>query len=267
MEGADRKIEALIAAGKNFNYENFGILEPEKRWAYGVSPEWTAWTTRVEGAIKALFGERSAPLSVLKQARAVVLRGNGPEKFDEAKSTYMAALIAAREVLTEDIFGEIQKLGAVAPKNYSNKVFVVHGHDEKSKSELEIILKEMGLDAVALHRQADSGQTIIEKFEKHSDVGFAFIIMTPDEIAYLASQDSASESERVKEARSRPNVIFEFGYFVGKLGRGRTCCLYKAPVIIPSDLSGFLYKRFENSIEEVAYAIGKELKAAGYQLA
>ncbi|MCJ7602469.1 MAG: nucleotide-binding protein [Desulfobulbaceae bacterium] len=56
----------------------------------------------------------------------------------------------------------------------SNKVFIVHGHDEKAKNELEIFLTEIGLVPVVLHRQVDEGQTIIEKFEKHSNVGYAF---------------------------------------------------------------------------------------------
>src|SRR5690606_32465068 len=101
----------------------------------------------------------------------------------------------------------------------SNRVFVVHGHDDARKNELEGLLREMGLEPIVLHRQPDEGQTIIEKFEKHSDVGFAFILLTPDEFSFLASQRNLPDSERVLEARARPNVIFEFGYFVGRLGR------------------------------------------------
>ena len=55
----------------------------------------------------------------------------------------------------------------------SSKVFVVHGHDYISKSDLEMFLIKIGLEPIVLHRQADEGQTIIEKFEKHSDVGYA----------------------------------------------------------------------------------------------
>lgn len=149
----------------------------------------------------------------------------------------------------------------------SNKVFVVHGHDDIAKTNLEVFLHEIGLEPVVLHRQADEGLTIIEKFEKHSDVGYAFILLTPDEIAYLKSEEPKDEKDRAKEFRARPNVIFEFGYFVGKLGRSRVCCLYTGDVSLPSDLSGMIYKKFTNSIEEVAYSVIKDLKASGYAIA
>ncbi|WP_226507242.1 nucleotide-binding protein [Pseudomonas sp. MWU16-30317] len=146
----------------------------------------------------------------------------------------------------------------------SNKVFIVHGKDEISKTNLEVFLHEIGLEPVVLHRQADEGMTIIEKFEKHSDVGYAFILLTPDEIAYLVSEDTFPDDNRKKEYRARPNVIFEFGYFVGKLGRSRVCCLHTGHTALPSDVNGMVYKRFEKSIEEISYSIIKDLKASGY---
>ena len=149
----------------------------------------------------------------------------------------------------------------------TNKVFIVHGHDEVSKNSLEVFLHEIGLEPVVLHRQADEGLTVIEKFEKHSDVSYAFILLTPDEIAYLKSEEHKTDSERRKEYRARPNVIFEFGFFVGKLGRSRVCCLYTGEVTLPSDVSGMIYKKYNSSIEEVAYSIIKDLKASGYAIA
>lgn len=149
----------------------------------------------------------------------------------------------------------------------SKKVFVVHGHDEVAKTNLEVFLHEIGLEPIVLHRQADEGLTIIEKFEKHSEVGYAFILLTPDEIAYLKSDELKTDDQRRKEARARQNVIFEFGYFVGKLGRSRVCCLYTGDVSLPSDVSGMIYKKFGSSIDEVAYSIIKDLKASGYPIA
>ena len=89
-----------------------------------------------------------------------------------------------------------------------------------------------------LHQHPDEGQTIIEKFEKHSDVSYAFILLTPDDVAYLRSEDEKPDGERKKEYRARPNVLFEFGYFVGKLGRNRVCGLYKHGVALSTDVSG-----------------------------
>lgn len=154
-----------------------------------------------------------------------------------------------------------------APQSRSKKVFVVHGRDEVAKTSLEVFLIEIGLEPIVLHRQADEGLTIIEKFEKHSDVGYAFVLLTPDEVAYLSSEESIPDDARHKEYRARPNVIFEFGYFIGKLGRSRVCCLYTGNVSLPSDVSGMIYKRYEKSIEEVAYSVIKDLKASGYAIA
>lgn len=155
---------------------------------------------------------------------------------------------------------------AMPAQDRSKRVFVVHGRDEVAKTSLEVFLHEIGLEPIVLHRQADEGMTIIEKFEKHSDVGYAFILLTPDEIAYLTAEEDKPDTERSKESRARPNVIFEFGYFVGKLGRSRVCCLYTGDVSLPSDVSGMIYKRYEQSIEEVAYSVIKDLKASGYTI-
>jgi predicted nucleotide-binding protein len=148
----------------------------------------------------------------------------------------------------------------------TKKVFVVHGRDEIAKTTLELFIREMGLEPIVLHRQADEGLTLIEKFEKHSDVGYAFILLTPDEVAYLATEDELADSERKKERRARPNVIFEFGFFVGKLGRAKVCCLYTGEVTLPSDLNGLVYKRYMTNVEEVGISIQRDLKAAGYTL-
>jgi predicted nucleotide-binding protein len=149
----------------------------------------------------------------------------------------------------------------------NKKVFVVHGRDELSKTSLEVFLHEIGLEPIVLHRQADEGLTVIEKFEKHADVGYAFILLTPDEVAFLAGEENLPDSERKKEKRARPNVIFEFGYFVGRLGRSRVCCIYTGEVTLPSDVHGMIYKRYERSIDEVAYSIIKDVKASGYDVA
>ena len=91
-------------------------------------------------------------------------------------------------------------------------------------------------------------------------------MLTPDEISYTVAQINIPETDKVIEYRARPNVIFEFGYFVGKLGRNRVCCLHKGDVVLPSDLNGLVYKKVDGSVDPQAYAIIRELKAAGYKI-
>ncbi len=263
MEGVADKIQTLLETGNNFTYNNFSIKSPHG-YPSAFIPAYVSWKSRVSGAIRSLFGADSAQMEMLRLGDSVRVLGNGSDKFESAHGYYLGALDAAAHALGDDTFGElIQKDNAIAPMANSKKVFVVHGRDEQTKQDLEILLGEMGLEPVVLHRQPDGGKTIIEKFEQYSDVGYAFILMTPDETASLVG-GSEKENNNQNQLRARPNVIFEFGYFVGKLGRHRTCCLIKGELEIPSDLHGLVYKRFNVKIEEVGYAIGKELKAAGY---
>jgi predicted nucleotide-binding protein len=148
----------------------------------------------------------------------------------------------------------------------TRKVFIVHGRDDAAKANLEAFVREIGLEPIVLHRQADGGLTVIEKFEKHSDVGYAFILLTPDELAYLASESSKPEANRTIERRARPNVIFEWGFFVGKLGRPSVCCISTGNVDLPSDMNGLVTKRYQSSVEEVGYSVLKDLRAAGYNV-
>lgn len=145
----------------------------------------------------------------------------------------------------------------------SKNVFIVHGWDEKPKLELARMLAKLGLNPIILSEQADKGKTIIEKLEQNSlDIGYAFVLLTPDDMAIPSSQNLSS----AHSSRARQNVILELGYFIGKLGRDRVCCLYNDDVELPSDIHGVVYKRFDKSVEECFRSIAEELKAAGYKV-
>ena len=121
------------------------------------------------------------------------------------------------------------------PLGVSKTVFVVHGRDARTKSLVSSFLKSIDLIPVILHEQSNKGRTIIEKFEQHADVEFAVVLLTPDDLGGPQSGDG------VLEPRARQNVIFELGYFIGRLGRDRVCAITKGSVEIPSDYSGVLY--------------------------
>lgn len=266
MESQIALLKQLAEVGQRFTFTDFSFGY-DNLYGGEDTPEWTAWLTRVTNLIEQYFSRTSSVFKVLQHALGIATRGNGPNYFNLKKELLLKAINMAVGVMQNDAYGELstQPSSSKVP-SLSTRIFVVHGHDHALKSELETLLHQFGLEPVVLHRQADEGRTIIEKFEEHADVGFAFVLMTPDDVAYSADQESVPDSSRKKERRSRPNVVFEHGYFVGRLGRGRVCCLFKGNVALPSDISGLLCKNVDAGLESQAFAIIKELKAAGYNL-
>lgn len=197
-------------------------------------------------------------------------------KFEISKKNYYNRLedqINVLESIEERLLidAEPNPIQTPTPKsintNISNKVFVVHGHDELAKLSLENYIHSLGLEPIVLHRQHDGGRTVIEKFEQHAnDVCYAFILLTPDEVSYLISEDAKDDKDRNKELRARPNVIFELGFFVGALTREKVCCIHTGNVTLPSDLTGLVYKGYKNSIEEIKHELRQELIHAGLKL-
>lgn len=138
----------------------------------------------------------------------------------------------------------------------SENVFVVHGHDEAAKQTIARFVEHLGLTPIILHEKPDAGRTIIEKVEAYSNVGFAVILLTPDDMGY------AKDTPEKVMGRARQNVILELGYFLGKLGRERVCVLYREVVELPSDFLGVLYVPL-GSDEGWKLRLAREMKAAG----
>lgn len=156
---------------------------------------------------------------------------------------------------TTDTYVEIKQA-------YSNRVFIVHGHDEAMKLAVERVLDKLGLEPIILHEQTNSGMTIIEKFEANSDVGYAIILFSPDDMAYHNSKDVDTA-----KPRARQNVIFEHGFFIGKLGRERTFALNSdTDLELPSDISGVIYNPYDGADGSWRMKLVKELKSLGYDI-
>lgn len=136
-----------------------------------------------------------------------------------------------------------------------SKVFIVHGRDDSAKVDAARFIERLGFEAIILHEQASSGQTIIEKIETHTNVGFAIILYTPCDIGGLTSE--------AQRPRARQNVVFEHGYLIGKLGRHSVSALVKGDVEIPNDISGIVYVPLDQH-GAWRVALAKELRTAGY---
>ena len=60
-------------------------------------------------------------------------------------------------------------------------------------------------------------------------------------------------------------MIFELGYFIGKLGRERVLALYEDGVELPSDYSGVVFESLDSK-NNWKLALAKELKEVGFEI-
>jgi len=255
----------------------------ELRQSSGDSMDFKNWKQITSLYIDKIFGDNSKNLKAFEGIRYFPTAWTSsmnesywyPRCFnsglDEAEILLNSAIRELAFFGEEDEKRE-QQLKEIAKPSSNKKVFIVHGHDEKLKVQVAQFLEQLGLQPVILHQQANQGLTIIEKFEKHSDVSFAVVLLTPDDAGgkLKAKEMMASflrlgpemETETMK-ARARQNVIFEFGFFLGKLGRAKVCGLYCEGVELPSDYDGVLYTKVDatNSWQQ---ELLKELRATGF---
>jgi predicted nucleotide-binding protein len=98
---------------------------------------------------------------------------------------------------------------------------------------------------------------VIEKVEAHSSVGFAIVLLTPDD-------EGALQGEAL-QPRARQNVLLELGFFIGKLDRSRVCTLKVGNLEIPSDWRGVVDEAFDAS-GGWKQTVARELQAAGYDV-
>lgn len=144
----------------------------------------------------------------------------------------------------------------------NNKVFIVHGHNESMKQSVARIVEKLELDPIILHEQSNLGNTVIEKFMTHSNVGFAIVLLSADDFGY-----SKNEGKENIKKRARQNVILELGFFIGKLGRNRVVALVEdnTNFELPSDINGVIYIPFDNG-GKWKFDLLKELVDNGYNL-
>jgi len=141
---------------------------------------------------------------------------------------------------------------------YSRSVFIVHGHDGEAREAVARFLENIDFEPIILQEKANQGLTVIEKIEAHAEVGFAVVLLTPDDLG-MAKLDAELEP------RARQNVLIELGYFIAKLGRARVCAFAKGDVKVPSDFAGVIWTPFD-STGGWKIALAKELAAANYKL-
>ena len=175
------------------------------------------------------------------------------------------ALLASMLDEIEDYWPDDQpaatsRLESDAPEpEISRRIFVVHGRDEGTLQMVVRALEKLELVPIVLKDQSNEGRTVMEKFEDYSDVGFAVALCTPDDVGALST-----EADNLRP-RPRQNVVLEWGFFVGRLGRNRVCALTKNGVELPSDYAGVLYIDLDDT-GAWQFSLCREFSAAGIEV-
>jgi len=156
-----------------------------------------------------------------------------------------------------DNFPHLLKLFLI-PEEEQPNIFIVHGRDEETLSELKSFIKEsLNLDEpIVLSDQPSKGKTIIEKFEHYArNIDIVFVLMTPDDYGHLLNSPNNGK------LRPRLNVVLEFGIFLGSLSRrsGKIILLKKGNIELPSDISGVVYIDIGSGIKAAETQIKKEI--------
>ena len=226
----------------------------------------TKYETQFEGISKVSW--HRATLTEVSFGDGVVHSNQDRVNYTKAQNQKLAdnAVRCASEMISTIISMESQNTPAVSDSignviNLSVDIFVVHGHDEEMKQAVARTLERLGLNPIILHEQPNGGKTIIEKFEKHGDVGFAVVLLSPDDMGY-----KKADGAKAAMPRARQNVILELGYFVGRLGRGKVMALKRGNDLeVPGDFDGVVYTPFDEH-EGWQKKLVKELKAADYNI-
>ena len=250
---------------------------PDLKKSKRESHEFQKWHRNTRIAIENIFGTKSDHVKEFTKivyypviSGPILITDSTPDdktRNHELHEYYVNSLGRAATLLESmiDEVGEYWKDEAQEPTPYinsangrtnTNEIFVIHGRDNEAMQTVARFLEHLDLKPIILHEQPNQGRTIIEKFEQHAQVGFAVALLTPDDVGAL--QEDAPNLK----PRARQNVIFEFGYFIGRLGRNRVCALTKGNVEIPSDYDGVIYIPLDDA-GGWRMEIVKELKSAG----
>jgi len=172
--------------------------------------------------------------------------------------------------LAEQVAGGYRPVGTSSKVNekapIKAKVFVVHGHDQTAREQLELVLHKLGLDPFVLANTGGDGLTIIEALEREIGDGdgkarFGIVLLTPDDVGYakLAGPENA-------EPRARQNVVLEMGMLLAALGRSNVAILKRGHLEVPSDANGILYIAFNDHVKEVVPRLADRLQHAGFTI-
>jgi hypothetical protein len=134
-------------------------------------------------------------------------------------------------------------------------LLVAYTAGDAAGEEIARFLAKTELGAVSRYESAVAGPTDIEAMERHAGIGFAIVVMPPED---------TPGASILRQPSGRQKALAELFYFIGKLGRAKVCVLMKgegeaSPV---TGMTSASYDRYEGWQKVVL----RGLEAAGYRI-
>jgi predicted nucleotide-binding protein len=213
------------------------------------------WVVRLIFLLKPIFGKESPLVIMVEQLRNEIRKTplstddfiSRVEQVEHFLSSFNASANAGSFV--------VASRRSLTPA--TNDVFVIHGRDETNQLRLSKLIREdFKLTPIVLLDKPGRSAPTIDKFERHAQTcSYAIALFTADDRVITRGGEEYWQP--------RPNVIFETGWFVGRLGKERVLILLQEGVKIYSDFDGVNRIQFRDDVEDKFRAIRAELKASG----
>lgn len=213
------------------------------------------WTSRLLLFLRPVYGKRSALITTLEKWRVEVSKAQlSQPEFIARIEQIEHCLLPLNVSAASGSFVDVSRQSLVpATKN----VFIIHGRDETNQLRLSRSIRDdFGLVPIVLLDKPGRSAPTIEKFERHAETCcYAIALFTAD--------DKVTAKNGEVYWQPRPNVIFETGWFVGRLGKEHVLILLQEGVRIYSDFDGVNRIQFRDDIDDKFRQIRAELAASG----
>ena len=232
----------IIAKLKRYENELTGILGRFSRTRDGIhihrgdDPLFRQYVRELVDLFNDVLGRNSYSAQIAGEFDEGVSNFIGTPSFKSVEN--IISIVRASVTRFERNPGLLERKKAEDSLRHRENIFVIHGRDEAKWRELKDILKtEFRLNPIVLLEQPDAGcKTVIEKFEHYAQTcSYAIAVFTPDD-------EVTSGNDTYLQAR--PNVIYELGWFCGRLGRSGAMLLLRDGTSLFSDFGALVSQRW-----------------------
>jgi len=150
-----KDLRKQISKGRDI--AEFEYDDDEVEDAIGRETKWDLYNTEI---LRRAFSDESI-LNEYKSIQLTKYYGDWEDRLRtheirvRRRVTFLEAIVQRLKIIPEG--GE----SAAPVSTGGDSVFIIHGHDEASKSQVARLIEKLGLTAVILHEQANKGRTII----------------------------------------------------------------------------------------------------------